>query len=268
MARRSSKPVALLLAVSALTCHQVILTAPPGSSITLFANPEFIPANGGVSVISALVFEPAGTPVADGTVVQFFTNLGRIDEQGRTNDGVARVNLVSDSRSGTATVRAFSGGASGGAAPAPSPGASPGTGTGGTSGAAGSVQVVIGSALPARVDVTAFPQRVVAEPRLATIRAFVRDQNGNPVSNEPVLFALSAGVAPSPSPSPSPTPAPPPGSGTDFLASRGTPVFTDNNGVAEDTLIVRTPPQAPQRTVTITATTANGKTNSASVIIN
>lgn len=270
MKRNCVKPLALTLAVLQLTCHQVILTAPPGSTITLFANPEFIPANGGVSVISALVFEPAGTPVADGTVVQFFTNLGRIDEQGKTNDGVARVNLISDSRSGTATVRAFSGGASTGPAPAPtgSPGASPAAGG---SGAAGSVQVVIGSALPTNVQMTAFPQRVIADPRLSTIRAFVTDQNGNAVANVPVLFSLSLGVAPSPSPSPSPsaspTPAPSP-AGVDFLESRGTPVFTDNSGVALDILIVRTPPDAAQRTLTVTATTANNKTGTVQVLIN
>ena len=257
------------LALAHLTCNQAILTAPPGSSLTLFANPEFIPANGGISVISALVFEPAGTPVADGTVVQFFTNLGRIDEQGKTNDGVARVNLISDSRSGTATVRAFSGGGASAPIPTPTAGASPGTTTPSTSGAAGSVQVVIGSALPANVQMTAFPQRVIADPRLSTIRAFVTDQNGNAVANVPVLLSLSQGVTPSPSPSPgaSPTPAPSP-AGVDFLESRGTPVFTDNSGVALDILIVRTPPDAAQRTLTVTATTANNKTGSVQVIIN
>lgn len=266
----TSKLLALLAGGLALACHQVILTAPPGSSITVFANPEFIAANGGVSVISALVFEPAGTPVPDGTVVQFFTNLGRIDEQGKTNDGVARVNLVADSRSGTATVRAFSGGAATAPAPTPSASASPGPGTG-TAGAAGSVQVVIGSALPARVDVTAFPQRIT-DFRQSTIRAFVYDQNGNPVSNVPVLFSVSQGATPTPaptaSPGPSPTPGPTPSPGADFLASRGTPVFTDNNGVAEDTLLVRTPHTDPQKTITITATTANGRTGSVAVLIN
>ncbi len=236
---RLLKHAAQLLALSCLTCHQVILTAPPGSSLVLFANPEFIAANGGVSVISALLTEPTGSPVADGTVVQFFTNLGRIDEQGKTNDGVARVNLISDSRSGTATVRAFSGGtSSGGAAPAPSPGAYPGTGGGGTSGASGTVSIVIGTALPANVLLTAFPNRVTLDPRTSTIRAFVVDANGNPVPNVPVLFSLSQGSAPTPTPapsgSPSPTPSatPSPSTGIDFLTSRGQPVFTDNNGVA------------------------------------
>jgi hypothetical protein len=201
-------------------------------------------------------------------VVQFFTNLGRIDEQGKTNDGVARVNLISDSRSGTATVSAFSGGA----ATTPSNGASPGTG-GSAGGASGSIQVIIGAAQAANVIVTAAPQRIVEEPRTSTIRAVVVDTNGNGISNVPVFFAITQGIAPSPSPTPSaspgveptPTPNPPPG---DFLESRGRPVFTDNNGVAMDLLHVTTEPNAPQRTLTITATTSNGKTGSATVVIN
>ena len=95
----------VLVGTVSTSCHQAILTAPDGSSITVIANPTRIPAFGGVSVISALVYKPTGSPVADGTVVQFFTDLGRIEEQGKTNDGVARVNLVSDTRSGTAPRR-------------------------------------------------------------------------------------------------------------------------------------------------------------------
>ena len=107
------KPLAAaVLAVSAWACHQAILTAPAGSAMSLFANPTFICSNGCTSTISAIVIEAnTNTPVADGTVVQFFTTLGRIEEQGKTNDGVARVNLISDGRSGTAGITAFSGSA-------------------------------------------------------------------------------------------------------------------------------------------------------------
>jgi hypothetical protein len=132
------------------------------------------------------------------------------------------------------------------------------------------VQVVIGTALPNTINVTAFPQRVVSDPRTSIIRAFVFDTNGNGIFNVPVFFAITQGVAPVPSPSASPsaTPAPSPDTGADFLESRGTPIYTDNNGLAQDVLIVRTPPTAPQRTVTITATTSNNKTGSATVVIN
>jgi len=99
----------VLLGVSATSCGQAILSAPTGSTLQIFVNPPFIAANGDTAVVSVLVTEPAGTPAPDGTVVQFFTSLGRIDEQAKTNDGVARVNLVSDARSGSATVTAVSG---------------------------------------------------------------------------------------------------------------------------------------------------------------
>src|SRR5262245_48567741 len=64
----------LLFAFSLLKCHQVLFTAPAGTTVSAIANPEFIPANGGVSVISGLLILPSGAPVADGTQVQFFTN--------------------------------------------------------------------------------------------------------------------------------------------------------------------------------------------------
>lgn len=238
---RAGKLALAGVALAHLTCHQAILTAPPGSTMVLIANPEFIAAFGGVSVISALVYEPAGTVVPDGTVVQFFTNLGRIDEQGKTNDGVARVNLVSDSRSGTAKVQAFSGGAStgGGTGASPVPG--------GGSGASASVEVIIGSALPARIVVTAFPSRIVS-PRAATIRAFVVDTNGNPVFNVPVIFSVEQAGGASP---------------TEYMSSRGAPVFTDNSGVAEDTLQTSYPVDATPKTVTVRAVVAFDSTKTA-----
>src|SRR5262245_20112371 len=107
MGRLVSPRVAVVgLALSHLTC-QAILTAPLGTIMVVQANPRTIGANGGVAIISAHLIEPAGTPVPDGTVVQFFTTLGRIEEQGKTNDGVARVKLVSDTRSGTADITAI-----------------------------------------------------------------------------------------------------------------------------------------------------------------
>ena len=101
-----------LLALAALTplsCGQAILSAPDGTTLSIFVNPPFIAANGDKAVVSVLAVEKAGTPVPDGTVIQFFTTLGKIQEQAKTNDGVARVDLISDARNGTATVTAASG---------------------------------------------------------------------------------------------------------------------------------------------------------------
>ena len=241
-------------------CESVPLTAAPGTSMSLIANPEFVIANGGVSVVTAILVEPAGTFVPDGTEVFFFTNLGRVDASGKTSNGVARVNFVSDARSGKATVTAISGG------PAPAPtaaaarsgvtasaaGVTAAAAAVGVSAAAGqnsaTVEISIGSALPTRVLVAANPQRITS-PRQATITATVLDQFGNPVQNVPVAFSLSGSLI------------------EETLTSGGAPLFTDSNGQARDTLVTKAPAGGVQKTVTVAATTANGIEGSVTVFI-
>src|SRR5262245_48491658 len=203
----------------------------PGSSISLIANPEFIVANGGVSVITAIVTEPAGTFAPDGTVVFFFTDLGRIDPQGKTVDGVARVNLVADSRSGEAHIKAFSGGAAAGP--------SGGGGAGGTV-TPDPLKVTIGSFLPKRMLLSADPAAIRSggSSRL-TVNVF--DEQGNPVANVPVIFSITANSA------------------RGALESGGTQRFTDTNGQAFDTILTRA---GVTGSVSITATTSNGVTSS------
>jgi hypothetical protein len=240
MARaRTLGPAAVALA--ALSCADALLTAPPGSSLTVFANPDFIPATGGMSVISAVVTEPAGTLVPDGTVVQFFTNLGHIDPTGKTHNGVAQVNLLSDGRSGTAKVVA----ASGGSAVA----ASPGTGSG--AGATNSVNVTIGP-VPATVFLSAIPNRLT-DSRTTHLFAQVYDAAGNPIPNVQVIFSITGTSI---------------GPIAEHLDSGGTPVFTDNNGTAEDILRTQYPFGAAVKTVTVQASTTNGKTATVVVTIN
>jgi hypothetical protein len=247
------------LAILHLTCNQAIMTAPPGSSLSCFANPEFIATNGDISVISALVIEPAGTVVPDGTVVQFFTNLGHIQEQGKTNDGVARVNLISDTRSGTATVTAISGG--GAPAPAPTPSASPSpaaraaadvaaAGTGAvaalsaTADASATCTVAIGSARPKTIIIVADPSRITGSgpARQSRITANVFDDKGNVVIHVPVIFTITDFG----------------GSVTENMASGGAPVYTDTNGQAIDFLQTRYPADAEPKVVKVTATVPVG----------
>ena len=161
-----------LAALAALSfgCESAPLTAPNGSAIFLQANPTFVIANGGIAVVTAVVVEPAGTFVPDGTEVTFLSTLGRVDQVGKTVNGLARVNFVSDSRSGTATVTAFSGQAGGAAPP--------------------SVDITVGSALPERVVVTADPAHISAG-RPSFLRATVFDERGNPVQNVPVSFSVT-----------------------------------------------------------------------------
>jgi len=210
--------------ISLASCEEAPLTAPTGSTIFLQANPTFVIANGGISVVTAVVTEPAGTFVPDGFEVLFFTNLGRIDPVGKTVRGVARVNFVSDSRSGKADITAISGGVRGEPA----------------------LSIAIGSALPNRVQVTADPQLVTGS-RQSRITATVFDEFGNPVQNVPVSFSLT----------PDPTlPL------EERLDSGSALLYTNSNGQVTDVLRTLAPFGLGQKTVTVTATTASGATGS------
>lgn len=212
-----------VLALAQATCNQAILTAPANTTLDMFANPQFISANGGVAVISALLIEPAGTPVPDGTVVQFFTNLGDIPEQGKTNDGVVRVNFRATGRSGVATITAFSGGGNGGTSP---PTTATTSGTGGmafvaaASANTASVEVAIGAVGASSVLVTADPPRITNS-RSTHITATVFDDTGNPLPGVPVYFDVTAGAS------------------TNFMDSGGRAQFTDSNGQAFDVMRTR-----------------------------
>jgi hypothetical protein len=250
MSGRGQHVGAAALLAAAAACAGVLFTAPPGSSITLISNPPFVASNGGVSVITAIVVEPNGTPVSDGTVVLFFTDIGTIDRQGKTKDGIARVNFVADSRSGVATIRALSGGPAPAASAAPSPAPTnppttppPGGGGGGTGDA--TTTVTVGNVRITAIRLRADPPRITTS-NSTHVFALVVDANGNPIPNVPVYFeVILDAAAPTPSPSPSPSssppfsPTPPPaGRGTEFFDVSG-PVFTNNNGEAENVLRTR-----------------------------
>jgi hypothetical protein len=224
--------VAVLASVAA--CAGVLFTAPPGSSVQVLANPRFVPAEGGVSNILAIVTEPAGTPVSDGTIVLFFTDIGRIEPQAKTRDGIARASFVSDSRSGIATVTAISGGA----APAPTtptttlaPGTTPPPSTGTTGEGAGSITITVGNANVVALSLRADPPRITVS-NSTHVFARVVGANGNPIANVPVQFEVLPDNAPA---------SPPPltgGLGTEFFDVTG-PVFTNNNGEAENVMRTR-----------------------------
>lgn len=212
------------------SCEAAPLTAPNGSTLFLQVNPPFVIANGGIAVVTAVVTEPAGTLVPDGTEVLFFTNLGRIDPVGKTVRGVAAVNFVSDARSGVASVTAISGQAT---ATLADPG------------------LTVGSALPARVSVACDPQRIVA-PRNCRLVATVFDEFGNPVQNVPVSFSLDPGEG---------------GVLEETLDSGGAVLYTNSNGQVTDTLRTQAIFGLGQKSVIVTATTANGIEGTTTVFI-
>jgi hypothetical protein len=182
----------------------------------LIANPPFVASDGGVSAITALVIEPAGTTVSDGTVVLFFTDIGLIDRQGKTKDGIARVNFTSDSRSGVAHISAICGGA----APT-TPTASPGTSPAPTAGVSGdgsaSTTVTVGNVrVKAVVGIRAEPSRITAS---NSTHVFARaiDENGNGIPNAVMFFEVVTDPA------------------TERFEVTG-PVFTNQSGEAENVL--------------------------------
>ena len=215
----------LLAAMAA--CAGVLFTAPPGSSISLIASPPFVASDGGVSVITAILIEPAGTPVANGTVVQFFTDIGIIERQGKTRDGIARVNFTSDSRSGVAHIQAISGGtAQTISTTTPGSTTTPTTtpsSTGGSSGTGqASIDVPVGSVRVAKVvGLRADPPRITTS-NSTHVFARVIDANGNGIANVPVFFDIVATTNP----------------GTEFFDVQG-PVFTNQSGEAENVMRTR-----------------------------
>ncbi len=162
-----------ILAVGAMACDKVPLTAPFGTVITLVSSANVVPINGSTDLVAVLIETDgdAGTPVHNGTLVNFTTSLGRIEPaEARTTNGRAAVVLVADGRSGTATVTAFSGSAT------------------------QKIDIKIGAAAAERVSVTASPSSVSPNGGTATISARVEDASGNPLTGVPVTFTTDAGT--------------------------------------------------------------------------
>ncbi len=167
----------LMVAVGAAACDKIALTAPSNSSITLFSNLTTINL-GGSAQITATVIEGGGTPVHDGTEVTFTTTIGTVDPVTlQTDDGKATVTLRPGSQSGTAVVRAFSGGTQ-----------------------SGPLEIIVGAAAVSRVILTANPSSVSASRGgTVTLSAFVIDEGNNAMPNVRVNFTTTAGTLAIPS---------------------------------------------------------------------
>ena len=182
--RAKTLALASVVALGAVSCDKVPLTAPAGTVITLISATNVLPINGSTDLVAVLIENgttstgtggtsttSAGTPVHNGTLVTFTTSLGRVEPaEARTVNGRVTVSLVADGRSGTAIVTAFSGSAT------------------------EKVEVLIGAAAAERVSVTASPTSVPANGGTATIVARVEDKNGNALFGVPVTFTTDAGT--------------------------------------------------------------------------
>jgi len=172
---RTARGVGLAIGMTILmvpACDKMPLVAPTGTTITLFASSPTLGLNASIE-ITANVIESAGTPVQNGTVVNFTTTLGTIEPaEARTNNGVVTVRLVAGTRSGTAEIRAFSGGASSGEA----------------------LKVSVGAAAAGKVELLANPSALPAAGGVVQLIAVVNDSSGNRLAGVPVSFTTDAGV--------------------------------------------------------------------------
>jgi len=110
--------------------------------------------------------------VHNGTVVTFTTTIGRIEPaEARTNNGQVRVRYFADGQSGTATITAFSGGASGKLE-----------------------NLKVGSAGAERILLTASPQALPCTGGPSTITARIEDVSGVGLPAVPVLFTTTRGT--------------------------------------------------------------------------
>jgi hypothetical protein len=183
-----------------LACDKVPLLAPSGSVITLFAAANTVPLNSDIEIVANVIENGvassgtttpttpgtttpgttgtttttsagAGTPVQNGTLVSFTTTIGRIEpSEARTSNGQVHVRFIAGTQSGTATITAFSGGASGKLE-----------------------NLKVGAAAVERVIVSASPQTLPPAGGTSTISARVEDTSGAGLPGVSVTFTTDNG---------------------------------------------------------------------------
>jgi hypothetical protein len=160
-----------LLALMGPSCDKMPLTAPTNTTITLYAARLTVGLGGSVE-ITATVIESAGTPVQNGTVVTFTATLGSIAPvDARTTDGKVTVLFNAGSQSGTAEIRALSGGNS----------------------VTDALKISVGAAAAARVELLANPTALPAAGGTTQLTAVVTDASGNRLGGVPVSFSTDNG---------------------------------------------------------------------------
>jgi len=186
------------VAIAAVACDTVPLTAPSGSALTISAGSTFVQL-GGTTEVTAYVVEASGNAVQNGTTVHFSTNLGRVDPvDAQTRNGYAVTTFIAGDVSGLADVMATSGGTSSTTTPPPSSGDGSGGGTGTTTPSAtnssNAVRITVGGAATDNVVLNASSTSVPASGGTVTLIASVLDAAGNRLINTPVTFSTDAGT--------------------------------------------------------------------------
>lgn len=174
----------VLLALLATACDKVPLFAPSQSTITLSAGQRVLALNASVEV-TAVVIEPSGTPVQNGTAVRFTTSLGRVDPvEVETRNGIATTTFYAGDTSGVADVRAFSGAAGTSSAAAGENATTP----------TNTLSFTIGTAAADTVTISARPSTVPSTGGTVELNAVVRGTNGQGLAGVPVTFSTTSGT--------------------------------------------------------------------------
>lgn len=181
----------LLLAVLAVpfalvgACDRVPLLAPTGTVITILPATNTVSLNSQIQIVATAIqngvassgsgtgatttTSTGGQPVQNGTVISFTTTIGTIQPQeARTHDGQVSVTLMTGSQSGTATITAYSGGAS------------------------SSVKLAVGTAAVNNIIVSATPATLGSAGGTAQVTAQVTDEGGSGIGGVPVTFTITS----------------------------------------------------------------------------
>ncbi|HEY6508989.1 MAG TPA: Ig-like domain-containing protein [Vicinamibacterales bacterium] len=177
MKTRLTGAVALVLVQLGLTsCDKMPLLAPTSSTVSVTSAALVLPT-GGSTEVTAFVAESGGTPVQNGTVVRFTTNLGRLAPvEVQTRNGLAITTFLAGDIAGEAEVKATSGVAAGSTA------------------TPNSVKISIGAAAITSLTLRANPGSVPARGGTSQIVATVMGATGRALSGIQVNFATSRGT--------------------------------------------------------------------------
>jgi PKD repeat protein len=154
-------------------CKKAVLTAPDNTTLVVTVNPPVIPL-GGQAVVRVMGYKASGTPVPDGTVIFFSTDIGTIESRKETLSGAVEVLFQSnDNRSGVATITVTSGNAT----------VTPET-----------LTITIGTSGLNSLSLTADPPVLPLGGGVCTLRVTAYDENFNPLANIPVTLSTNAGT--------------------------------------------------------------------------
>ena len=170
--------VLALVQLVVVSCDKMPLAAPTGSTVTVRAAETVLPT-GGTTEITAFVSEEAGTPVQNGTVVRFSTNLGRLEPaETQTHNGYATTRFLAGDIAGEAVIRAASGS----------------TNIGGNDDAPNAAKIKVGAAAVETLTLRAVPQFVPFEGGTVQVIATVMGPANRALPGIPVNFGAAEGT--------------------------------------------------------------------------